>query len=148
MARSQQTFGKKEREKQKQKKKLEKEKRKEERKANSAKGIDDMIAYVDEYGNILDSPPDLESKEEENAEDIEVSVPKKKVKERDAIKEGVVTFFNDSKGYGFIRDKETKNQIFVHVNNANFPIKETDKVTFKIEKGPKGFVAVNVNLAD
>ncbi len=64
MARSQQSFNKKEVEKKKRKKKLDKEKKREERQAGSEKGksLDDMIAYVDEHGNITDTPPDPEEK--------------------------------------------------------------------------------------
>ena len=67
MARSQETFGKKEKEKKRLKKREEKQKRKEERKANSNKGgdLDSMLAYVDEYGNITDTPPDPTKKREE-----------------------------------------------------------------------------------
>jgi hypothetical protein len=60
MGKSQETFNKKEKEKKKKKKQQEKENRKEERKANSDKGksFEDMLAYVDEYGNISDTPID------------------------------------------------------------------------------------------
>lgn len=71
------TFRKKENEKRKQAKRLEKQKRKEERKAEGPRSLDDMIAYVDEYGNILGVPPDQQQKEEIKLEDIVISTPKK-----------------------------------------------------------------------
>ncbi|QEC52605.1 putative cold-shock DNA-binding protein [Anseongella ginsenosidimutans] len=148
MGRSQESFSKKEKEKKRLKKKKEKEEKREERQANSkkGKGLDEMMAYVDEYGNILDAPPDPSQKETINSEDIEVSVSKLEKAEMNPIRKGVVTFFNDSRGYGFIRDLETQESIFVHVNETDFPIKENDRVTFEIAKGPKGANAVSVRL--
>ena len=57
-----------------------------------------------------------------------------------------VSFFNDSKGYGFIKDSVTQESFFVHVNGLVDPIKEGNKVTFEIIPGPKGPNAVNVKL--
>ena len=62
----------------------------------------------------------------------------------DPIRKGTVTFFNDSKGYGFIRDSETQESIFVHVNNLLESITEGNLVSFEIEKGMKGLTAVQV----
>ena len=77
MGRSHETFGKKEVRNKKEKKRKEKEKRRLERKeSKSGNSLDDMIAYVDEFGNITDTPPDESQKEEINAEDIEVGIPK------------------------------------------------------------------------
>ena len=78
MARSQNAFIKKQKEKNRQQKKKEKQERREERKANAQPGtLESMMAYVDENGNILDSPPDENSSPAEaNAEDIEIGIPK------------------------------------------------------------------------
>jgi len=144
-----QTSGKKDREKKKLDKKKDKALRKEERKANSnkGKGFDNMIAYVDEHGRISSTPPDPANKRFVNAEDIEIGVPKQKPEDpADLIKTGTVTFFNESKGYGFIKVAHTGESIFVHVNALLNPIKENDKVTFEVEMGHKGPVAVNVRL--
>src|SRR5690554_8038786 len=114
MARSQETFNKKEKEKQRQKKKQEKEQRREERKANAekGKGLDDMIAYVDEDGNITSTPPDPAKKSEIKTEDIEIGVSRKEEEDpRDLIRVGTVTFFNTSKVYGFIRHHDTEESI-------------------------------------
>nr|HPI80291.1 cold shock domain-containing protein [Cyclobacteriaceae bacterium] len=60
--------------------------------------------------------------------------------------EGKRYVFNDSKGYGFIKDLESQESIFVHVNELSEPIQEKDKVTFEVEMGQKGPAAVNVKL--
>jgi cold-shock DNA-binding protein family len=57
-----------------------------------------------------------------------------------------VSFFNESKGFGFIKDSNTGESIFVHVNGLVDTIKENDKVEFDTERGPKGMNAVNVTL--
>jgi cold shock CspA family protein len=105
-----------------------------------------MIAFVDEHGNITNTPPDPSKKEQINAEDIEVSVPRGAFQEVDPIRKGTVTYFNSSKGFGFIADQQTKESIFVHVNNVLEEIREGNLVTFEIEKGQKGPVAVQVKV--
>ena len=62
------------------------------------------------------------------------------------MKEGTVKFFNESKGYGFIKDDETENEYFVHVSELVDRIKDNDKVTFELKEGRKGLNAVNVKL--
>jgi cold shock CspA family protein len=144
MGRSQETFGKKEKEKKRIKKRQDKLKKKEERKANpGGSSLDDMIAYVDENGNITDTPPDLTKKKKIGAESIEISVPKRQDID-DPVRKGRVEFFNNDKGYGFIKDLDTQEKFFVHVNGLIDKIKETDKVTFELKKGLKGMNAVNV----
>ncbi|MBE7174885.1 MAG: cold shock domain-containing protein [Mucilaginibacter polytrichastri] len=150
MARSQQTFSKKEKEKKKQQKKNEKEQKREERKANtvSGKGLDAMLAYVDEFGNITDTPPDQQKRTEIDVESIQIGVARQEDPEPgDLIRRGTVAFFNTSKGFGFIRDHETQESLFVHINALRQPVQEGDKVTFETEKGPKGLNAVNVELS-
>ena len=146
MGKSQETWNKKENEKKKQKKKKEKEARREERKANS-KGNSFEIAYVDEFGNFSSTPPDPTNKVKVNEADIQISVPRHAAPSpADLIRKGIVTFFNDSKGYGFIKDLETQESVFVHVNNVTEPIKENNKVSYEVEMGPKGPNAVRVKL--
>jgi cold shock CspA family protein len=147
MGRSQETFGKKEKEKKRQKKKEEKEKKRLERKENSAGGgLENMLAYVDENGNITDTPPDPDVKKKViKAEDIVLGIPQKGEEDpSDLIHEGKVTFFNDSKGYGFIRDLKDQESYFVHVNGLKEDVIEGDKVSFELEKGQKGLMAVRV----
>jgi cold shock CspA family protein len=104
-----------------------------------------MIAYVDEFGNITDTPPDPKDKKKVKKEDIEIAVPRQAPPNpEDLIRKGKVAFFNSSKGYGFIRDKDTQESIFVHVNGLTEEIQEGDNVTFETEKGPKGLNAINV----
>lgn len=149
MGRSQETFNKKEVRNKKEKKRKEKEKKRLARKEEGSKksSLDDMIAYVDENGQITSEPPSEENKTEINVEDIEISTPKMDDSNRfDPIRKGIVNFYNESKGFGFIRDKETQNKIFVHVNNVNDELKEGAVVTFEIENGPRGQTAVNVSV--
>jgi cold shock protein len=63
------------------------------------------------------------------------------------MKEGTVKFFNQSKGYGFIKDSETTEEYFVHVSGLVDEVKENDKVTFDLQEGRKGLNAVNVKLS-
>ena len=149
MGRSQETSNKKEKEKKKLKKKQEKELRKKERKANSEKGksFEDMIAYVDENGHLTTTPPDPSKRVEIDPEDIEVSVSKKEdLGPIDPTRYGTVTFFNDSKGYGFIKDRDTQESIFVHINGLLEDIQEGNLVSFETEMGQKGLNAVKVKL--
>lgn len=150
MAGSQETFSKKEKEKKRLKKKQDKEQKKEERKANSDKGksLDEMYAYVDADGNITSTPPDPNKKKAVfKLEDIQIGTSKQEaIDPADLIRKGTVTFFNDSKGYGFIKDQENQDSIFVHVNGLTAAIKEGDKVTFETEKGQKGLNAIKVKL--
>jgi CspA family cold shock protein len=60
---------------------------------------------------------------------------------------GTVKFFNESKGFGFITDVESKNEYFVHVSGLNDQVRENDEVTFDLQEGRKGLNAVNVKLA-
>lgn len=147
MGRSRETFNKKDVRKKKEKKRKDKlAKKMAKREEDPKSGLDDMIAYVDEYGNITDTPQDPADKEELNAEDIEVSIPKSDGTAQDKTRTGTITNFYESKGYGFIRDADTKESIFVHVNNALEDIAEGNKVSFETEKGQKGLAAVNVKV--
>ncbi|HTL07076.1 MAG TPA: cold shock domain-containing protein [Chitinophagaceae bacterium] len=143
------TWNKKEREKKKQQNKKEKAERKLERqeRAKDGNNLESMMAYLDENGNLSSKPPDPRKKVVINVEDIEIGVPKQApINPEDLIRKGIVTFFNDAKGFGFIRDMETQESIFVHVNAVAEPIKENNKVSFEVEMGPKGANAVNVHL--
>lgn len=63
------------------------------------------------------------------------------------MKTGTVKFFNATKGYGYIKEEGTGQEIFVHVSGLKEDIKENDKVIFEIIDGRKGQNAVNVRLA-
>ncbi|MCG8578471.1 MAG: cold shock domain-containing protein [Bacteroidales bacterium] len=145
MAKSQQSFSKKEKETKRLKKRQEKQKKLEERRANAkSSSLDDMIAYVDEFGNITDTPPDPANKKKVKAENIDVSVPKKEAIEVDPVRKGKVAFFNTAKGFGFITELETQEKYFVHVNGLTEEVKENDRVSFELEQGLKGLNAVRV----
>jgi len=63
------------------------------------------------------------------------------------MKNGTVKFFNESKGFGFITDQSSGEEIFVHVSGLSQEIRENDNVTFDTQEGKKGLNAVNVKLA-
>lgn len=148
MGRSQETFNKKEVRIKKEKKRKEKAQKRMARKENEKSGkLDDMIAYVDENGMLTDTPPDPSKKKKTKLEDIEISIPKRTASdELDPIRKGTVSFFNDSKGFGFIKDSETQESVFVHVNNVLEEIKEGNLVSFEVEMGLKGPTAMQVKV--
>jgi len=147
MARSQDTFSKREREKQRVKKQQDKRDKMKERKANEkGKNLEDMMAYLDENGNLTDTPPDPKKKKIFRVEDMHISVPKGNEREPEAPRRGTVAFFNTQKGFGFINDADSRERIFVHANELSEPIQENDKVTFLVQSGPKGPVATNVTI--
>lgn len=61
------------------------------------------------------------------------------------MKVGTVKFFNETKGYGFIKDDDGQ-EIFVHVSGLKEKIRQDDKVTYEVQEGKKGLNAVNVEL--
>ncbi len=146
MAKSQETFGKKDKEKNKRKQRQEKAEKMQERKANAIKGksLDEMMAYVDEYGNISSTPPDPMKKRKISVDDIQIGVPKQEAREQLSKRTGIVSFFNTEKGFGFIKDVSSEESIFVHNSQLSEPIKENDKVNFETENGPKGLNAIKV----
>jgi cold shock CspA family protein len=149
MGRSQETSNKKEIRNKKEKKRKEKELKRLERRKNtkSSNNLNDMIAYVDENGRLTSTPPDPKDRQKVKIEDIEISVPKRTSEGKmNPFRKGIVSFFNDSKGYGFIRDLENQQSFFVHVNDFGDEIHENNRVTFEIETGNKGPKAVRVKL--
>jgi cold shock CspA family protein len=147
MGRSTETFSKKEREKKKSIKLKDKKEKAEDRKANGQKGrsLDEMMAYIDENGNLTSTPPDPAKRKKVITEDIQISIPKQaELTEQEKIRTGSVSMFNAEKGFGFIKDHLTQESIFVHVNGLTEEVKENDKVTFETEQGQKGLNAVSV----
>lgn len=147
MGRSQETVNKREREKQRARKAQEKKEKMQERKQNKEKGksMNDMIAYLDENGNISSTPPDPKKKRVFSHEDIQISVPKQEERQQAAIRTGIVSYYNQAKGFGFITDNETKERVFVHNSQLSGPIMENDRVQFEIENSIKGPSAVNLS---
>jgi cold shock CspA family protein len=145
MGKSQETFNKKEKEKKRLKKRQDKLVKKDERRASSEGGsLESMMAYVDEHGNLSDTPPDPTKKKKVIASNIEIGIPKRDEEEQATGRQGKVTYFNDSKGYGFIKDLMTQENVFVHVNGLTEQVQENDMVTFEVERGLKGMNAVRV----
>lgn len=143
------TWNKRDRENKKQQARKQKEEKKLQRKENAQKGksLEDMMAYVDENGNIVATPPDPAKRTVINVEDIEIGVPKQReLDPEELLRTGVITFFNHEKGFGFIRDARTQESIFVHVKSSPDELKENQKVSFEVERGPKGLNAVNVRV--
>lgn len=146
MGKSQASYAKKEKEKKRLQKKKDKEARAEERKANSLTGkpLEEMLAYVDENGNISSTPPDPGKKRNIRTDDILIGARKVDDVKRDFTRTGRVTLFNASKGYGFIKDDTTGESIFVHNNVLTFQIQENDRISFQTEHTPKGLAATQV----
>ena len=139
-------MSKKELEKRKKERKQEKQKRKENRKGSSTgSSLDDMIAYVDEFGNITDTPPEAVRAEKIELEDIMISTPKKEDIENEPLT-GRVEFYNSEKGFGFIKDSRSIEKYFFHINNAPASIAEGNQVTFDAERGKIGMNAINITL--
>lgn len=140
------TFSKKEKEKKRLQKRKEKEQRKAERKANAKSGqsLEDMMAYVDENGNISDTPPDPTKKKVIKESDIVLGSRNVEGMNTNPVRKGRITYFNTAKGYGFIKDILTQESIFVHMNSLSAPVKENDMVSFETENSVKGLSAISV----
>jgi cold shock CspA family protein len=149
MARSQESYNKREKEKKRLKKREEKQKKKEARKEEAKEGGGGIpFAYVDKFGNLTDTPQDPDEKEEIDASEIVLEIPKKEKEEYDPVRKGKVSFFDYSKGFGFIVDNESHEKYFCHISGLLDEINENDKVSFELEKGLKGLNAVKVTLLD
>lgn len=150
MAKSQETFRKKELEKQKARQRQDKAEKMQERKANTQKGksLEEMIAYLDENGNLTSTPPDPKKKKIFAAEDMQIRIPKSEEREEESTaRTGVVTYFSTAKGFGFVKDGQTGESAFIHINQLSGQLKENDKVTYDVEMGHKGLNAINVKKA-
>ncbi|KAA9340660.1 cold-shock protein [Adhaeribacter soli] len=60
---------------------------------------------------------------------------------------GTVKFFNETKGFGFIKDNNSNTEYFVHVSGLIDEVRENDNVTFELQEGRKGLNAINVKRA-
>jgi len=137
------TFKKKSLQQNRAKKKQDKLDRKIDRKSNNNKGKDfnDMITYIDENGNFTDIPPSMQIRKIINAKDIPL--------ESTVILEnreytGIIEVYFFDKSYGFISEQESNEKVFVHGVNLLEKVSPNDKVIYKKEKTPKGFVAIQV----
>jgi cold shock CspA family protein len=143
------TWNKKERERNKQQKKKEKLERRQEKKLapKGSHDLESMLAYVDENGDLSSKPADPRKRITINAEDIDITSNRPTAANaEDQVQVGVVTLFKTDKGYGFIKNLDTQDSYFFHINSLIDQVKENNKVSFEVEKGPKGLSAVNVRV--
>lgn len=139
------TFNKKEKEKKRREKKMAKQERKETRKANSkGSNLEDMLAYVDEFGNLTSTPTEYKNKKETSLDEIRISVPTQEERAQIETKKGTVKFFNTEKGFGFINDLTSGKDIFFHVNSLIHQVQMNDRVAFELTRGKKGSEAINI----
>ncbi len=137
------SFSKKENNKKKQKKQQDKLSRREDRKTNNNKGksLDDMLVYVDVNGNFTSIPPHLQNKEEDLA-----NAKKAKKAQEDSLAtdfSGIVSYVHE-KGYGFITEAETNENIFFHYGQLSEPVNKNDSVNYKKERTPRGYQAIDI----
>jgi cold shock CspA family protein len=148
MAKSSATFNKRENEKRRIQKRKDKEQRKEDRKAGKeTKSFEDMLAYVDENGNLTSTQPDPSKKKVINEAEIDLTSRNKGGALPPAQQQGTVKHYDSGKGYGFIRDTDSGEEFFFHHSGANYPISHGDTVTFETEMGPRGLNAVRISKA-
>jgi len=149
MGKSQETYKKKEVRTKKEKKRKEKEMKRVARRESATETEDNMIAYVDEFGRLTSEPPDPTKKKTIiKAENIQIKTSRREESEDDNNKErkGVLTFFNDSKGYGYIKDSETRDTIFVHISEFKDDISLNSHVSYIVGMGNRGPIATQVKL--
>jgi CspA family cold shock protein len=137
------TFSKKENREKRAKKKQEKAQRIEERRVNNdrGKGLDEMMAYVDENGNLTTVRPLATKRVEIDPNDILLGAAP--IEAEEVRKKGSVSFFSD-KGYGFIIETKSRNKVFFHKNELLEHVVEGDKVTFEVENTARGTNAIRV----
>ena len=142
------TSGKREREKIKQTKRLDKQRKREERQSSGSRNFEEMLAYVDENGVLHTTPPEVGEREEIDASQIEVSVPRRSEPEEIVPFEGRVEYFDAAKGYGFITPDGGGADLFVHFSaiqaSGYRTLDEGQSVTFEVTQGQKGPQASDV----
>lgn len=143
------TFSKKEKNNKKAKAKLDKAEKREYRKTNNDKGksLEEMLAFVDENGNLTPFAP----KGGSESIPLHELAAMAKVKSRpveDPTRTGFISFFNTAKGFGFITDDNARENVFFHTNQLLQPVNEKDRVTFTRERTPRGYNALNVKKVD
>lgn len=137
------SFFKKENNKKKVKKRQDKVLKREDRKVNNNKGktLEEMIIYVDVNGNFTETPPHLQKKEDDFS-NFDNSIKNSGQKENFDYT-GIIKFLSD-KGYGFITEDKTQENVFFHSNQLAQTVVKNDKVKFRKEDSLKGFRAVSI----
>ena len=102
----------------------------------------DEFVYVDFNGNFTDTPPDPEEKEQISLESIIISPTKKD--DVDTRVNGKVTFYDDEKGFGFIKNPLNQDSYFFHFSECTDTLAIGDKVEFELIRGEKGMNAVKI----
>ena len=143
------SFSKKENFKKKLQKQKEKALRREERKESNDKGksLDDMIMYVDANGQFTTTPPEKRNpgNDDEDMDLSHIQLGAAPIEAEEVVKSGTVTFLSE-KGYGFITEEKSKENIFFHENNCTEQIKKGNRVSFEIERSPKGLSAIDIKV--
>jgi len=141
------TYSKKERNKKKLQKRKEKEQRRDEKRfevSKNGKSLEDMIAYVDENGNLSNTPPDERKVSRIALEDIAIATPRGEPEDPTALPTGTISYYDTTKGYGFITSTRNQERIFVHRSQLADPsvvLATGDKVEYQAVKGPRGMQA-------
>ncbi|MGJ1430212.1 cold-shock protein [Sphingobacterium spiritivorum] len=135
-----QTQQKKENQKKKLEKRKSKEQKKEYKKTHNSKGksLEEMFVYVDEFGNLSNTPPT--QKYEFKPSDLERPV----VEEEFSF--GKVSFFNEQGQYGFIRNNETRESVYFNTNLVGFVLYMDQKVKFKYQSTKQGLQVTSVEV--
>lgn len=136
------SFTKKEYTKKKIKKLKDKQLRREDRKDNNNKGktLDDMIVYVDVNGHFTEVPPHLQNRDADLAK---AKRAQESAVDPNADFTGIVTYLSE-KGYGFITEDNTGENVFFHVGQTTQTVEKHNKVSYKKEMTPKGYRAIDI----
>lgn len=141
------TYSKRDNEKKKNEKRAEKQKKKELRKLNEKPaGFDDMIAYVNEYGQLSSTPHMPKNEVEKSTENKTLQSHHRKNDKPENLsnRTGLVEHVNAEKGYGFITEKTLNAKHFFHVSGLLESVQVGDIVIFDLEQGKKGYNAVRI----
>ncbi len=143
MARNQLTFSKKERAKKQRQKQQEKLEKRELSKSNNNKGkpLEEMFAYVDEFGNISDRPP--EKRYEFKEEDLQ-----RPADPTEEFRYGKVSYYNEIGRYGFIRDNVTRDTVYFNDRLVNIVLNVEQKVKYKYIRTKQGNQVSEVELSN
>jgi cold shock CspA family protein len=141
MSRAQLTFKKKERAKKQQQKKQEKLLRREQNKQTNDKGksLEELFAYVDEFGNLSDTPP--EKKYEFKEEDLQ-----RPADPTEEFHYGKVSYYNETGHYGFIRDNETRETVYFNDKIVGVVLNVDQKVKYKYTRTKQGNQVSEIEL--